>query len=70
MNKTFCVKYYAWEILSLSTFKQQVFGFASLRAGGFGFRNPAAEIFSLPIETRMETPPGSCKIDTGALSLG
>jgi hypothetical protein len=72
VNKTFCVKYHAGEIFSLSTFKRQVIGFGSLLAKEFGFRNPVVEILSITIETRTENPlpPGSCKIDTGARSLG
>lgn len=69
-NKTFCVKYHAEEILSLSNSKRQVSSFDSLRAERFGFRNPAAEIFFLPIETWTETLPGSCKIDRGSSFLG
>jgi hypothetical protein len=69
-EQNFCVKYHAREILFLSNFKRQVSGFVSLLPEVFGFRNPAAEIFSIPIETMTETPPDSCKADTGALSLG
>jgi hypothetical protein len=69
-EQNFLCKISAGEILSLSNFKRQVSGFVSLRPEGFGFRNLATEIFSIPIETRTETPPGSCKADTEALSLG